>query len=199
MEDNLCDIRPHRLDTKLQRTTEQQGESLDQHAIEYWETDRIGRGMRQWRREVPQIDSSGKAVVGRVLHLQQIIIDKVNRNLARFSLKFPSYAILATIRVSGPPYRMTPSELLSAIVISSGGLSNLLRKLEQDGMVRRSADERDGRGVLVQLTEEGIALAEVAMTAHAALEMELVAAISPLDREEMARLLSVLIATNSAG
>lgn len=181
------------------RIIQRQGQGLDEEPIRYWENDRIGRGMRQWRREVPQIDSSGKAVVGRVLHLQEVIIDKVNRNLARFGLKFPTYAILATIRVSGPPYRMTPSELLSAIVISSGGLSNLLRKLEKDGLVRRSADKRDGRGVIVELTEKGIALTDESMAAHAALERELIAALSPQDCESMARMLSVLIATNSAG
>ncbi len=65
--------------------------------------------------------------------------------------------------------------------------------------MQRSADKRDGRGVIVELTEKGIALTDESMAAHAALERELIAALSPQDCESMARMLSVLIATNSAG
>lgn len=167
--------------------------------VDYQANDRIGRGLRMWASEVPQIDAHGKDVVGRVLHLQEVMITRINRNLARFGLKYPSYAILATIRVSGPPYRLTPGDLLAKVVISSGGLSNLLAKLERGGLVSRSSDERDGRGVLVQLTPAGFDLATRAMEAHAAVERELADVIPRQAQQELAQLLSQLIALNSAG
>ena len=39
-----------------------------------WDDDRVGAGMRRWRREFPDIDCSGKAVVGRLLHLREIFL-----------------------------------------------------------------------------------------------------------------------------
>ena len=63
--------------------------------------------------------------------------------------------MLATLRVEGAPYRMSPKALLDALILTSGGLSNLLRKLEKAGQIRRLADDTDGRGVIVELTELG--------------------------------------------
>ena len=62
--------------------------------------------MAQWRLERPDIDCSGKAVVGRVLLLQDIILKTVNAALAPHGLRYPAYAVLATLRVSGKPYRL---------------------------------------------------------------------------------------------
>lgn len=166
--------------------------------VAYWEADRIGRGLRMWQAEVPEIDSRAKAVVGRVLHLQELMTERINRNLARFNLKFPSYAVIATLRVSGAPYRMSPGELLSRIVLSSGGLSNLLRRLEADGYIIRRADEHDARGVQVELTSKGIAVAEEAMRAHAVLEHELIGGLSAAEQESLSRLLAKAIVLNSA-
>src|SRR5205085_10170149 len=120
-----------------------------------WENDRVGAGMVRWRLEFPGIDCSGKAVVGRLLHLNEVMLKAVNRTLAKHRLKYPAFAVLATLRVEGAPYRMTPKELLDTLILTSGGLSNLLRRLEKAGHIRRMADETDGRGVVVELTELG--------------------------------------------
>ena len=49
------------------------------------EGDRIGAGMQRWRREFPDVDCSGKAVVGRLLHLHEIFLKAINRTLAQAS------------------------------------------------------------------------------------------------------------------
>ena len=166
---------------------------MNRAEIRYWELDRVGRGMAKWREERPDIDCSGKAVVGRILHLHDIILRAVDRALAPHGLKYPTYAVLATIRVSGKPYRMSPSELLSSLLLSSGGLSNLLRRMEKDGFISRTADNRDGRGVIVELTEKGIAAADASMADHAAVERRLCECL-PLDMHEtIARGLGLMI------
>lgn len=149
-----------------------------------WENDRVGSGMQRWRREFPEIDCSGKAVVGRLLHLHEVFLGAINRTLARHRLKYPAFAVLATLRVEGAPYRMSPKSLLDSLILTSGGLSNLLRRLEKAGHIRRMADETDGRGVIVELTEQGRRLVEPAMRDHAATERRLVAALSPADRRQ---------------
>jgi DNA-binding MarR family transcriptional regulator len=151
--------------------------------------DRVGAGMSRWRREFPEIDCSGKAVVGRVLYLHEVLLAEVNRSLAKHRLKYPSFAVLATLRVEGAPYRMSPKALLDSLILTSGGLSNLLRRLEKAGHVRRMADKQDGRGVIVELTEQGRRMVEPAMRDHAKAERRLVAALSKAEQRVVANAL----------
>jgi len=158
-----------------------------------WDDDRVGAGMRRWRREFPDIDCSGKAVVGRLLHLHEVFLKSVNRTLAKHRLKYPAYAVLATLRVEGAPYRMSPKALLDALILTSGGLSNLLRRLEKAGHIRRLADDTDGRGVIVELTELGRRIVEPAMRDHAETERRLISALSrdeqPVVAEALGRMM----------
>lgn len=157
------------------------------------ETDLVGNGMRLWRREMPDIDCSGKAVVGRILHLHDIILRAVDRALAPHGLKYPAYAVMATLRVQGAPYAMSPKELLRTLILTSGGLSNLLRRMEQAGQIRRMSDDRDGRGVIVRLTEHGRSIVEPAMRDHAAAERRLAALLSPPRQRDLVRSLSMMM------
>jgi DNA-binding MarR family transcriptional regulator len=143
-----------------------------------WKNDRVGAGMQRWQREFPDVDCSGKAVVGRLLHLREVFLDAINRTLAKHRLKYPAFAVLATLRVEGAPYRMSPKALLDVLILTSGGLSNLLRRLEKAGLIRRRSDDIDGRGVIVELTEQGRRIVEPAMRDHAETERRLISALS---------------------
>lgn len=163
------------------------------------EADLVGRGMAQWRAERPDIDGSGKAVVGRILYLQGIILRRVHAALAPFGLRYPDYAVLATLRVSGAPFRMSSAQLQATLLFTSGGLSNLLRRVEAAGLIRRSDDPADRRGTIVRLTARGRALADRAMPAHAAAERALVAALTAEEQATVATLLSRVITTQDDG
>ncbi|KPL54732.1 MarR family transcriptional regulator [Prosthecomicrobium hirschii] len=157
------------------------------------DADRVGAGIRRWQREFPGIDSSGKAIVGRLLHLNEVYLAAINKTLARHKLKYPAFAVLATLRVEGEPYRMSPKALLDTLILTSGGLSNLLRRLEKAGYIRRFADATDGRGVVVELTELGRRVVEPAMRDHAETERRLTAILSGPDREAVERGLALLM------
>ena len=148
--------------------------------------DRVGAGMQRWRREFPDIDCSGKAIVGRLLHLNEVFLAAINQTLAGHGLKYPAFAVLATLRVQGAPYHMSPKALLDTLILTSGGLSNILRRLEQSGYIRRMADQNDGRGVIVELTERGRVVVEPAMRAHADTERRLVAALGAPEQARLA-------------
>jgi DNA-binding MarR family transcriptional regulator len=152
--------------------------------------------MAQWRQARPDIDSSGKAVVGRLLCLEGVVLQAANAALAPHGLKYIEYAVLATLRVAGPPYRMTPTRLQATLLFTSGGLSNLLKRLEAAGWVRRTDHPEDGRGVLVGLTAAGRALADRAMPDHAAAERALLHMFDAREREQLAALLSRMMLGN---
>jgi len=160
--------------------------------------DLVGRGMAQWRRQRPDIDCSGKAVIGRIVHLQETILRAVNAALAPHGLRYAEYAVLATLRAAGEPFRMSPSRLQATMLFTSGGVSNLIRRVEEKGHVRRRADPADGRGALVELTHKGLALAEAAMADHAAVERRLCAMLDAREQDRLAALLSRMILLNGA-
>lgn len=146
--------------------------------------------MSWWHRTVPDIDCSGKAVVSRILHLHDVILREVDRTLARHGLKYPAYAVMATLRVQGAPYEMSPKDLLRTPILTSGGLSNLLRRMEQAGHVRRMAPTHDGRGVIVQLTAQVRRIVEPAMRDHAETERRLIGVLSGEEQGVLVRALS---------
>jgi DNA-binding MarR family transcriptional regulator len=162
----------------------------------FWENDRVGAGMQRWRREFPEIDCSGKAIVGRLLHLNEVLQVAINRSLARHKLKYPAFAVLATLRVQGAPYRMSPKALLDTLILTSGGLSNLLRRLEKAGHIHRMPDASDGRGVIVELTEQGRLLVEPAMRDHAETELRLVAMLPASEQALVAGALGKMMLAN---
>ena len=81
--------------------------------------------------------------------------------------------MLAALRRSGEPYRLTPTKLAEEALISTAGMTNRLDRLEQAGLVERLPDPDDRRGVLVELTGEGRELVDSAVDAHRGLSRRL--------------------------
>lgn len=76
--------------------------------------------------------------------------------------------MLATLRRSGPPYRLSPGDLLDTTMVSSGTMTNRIDQLEKAGLVERIANPEDRRSVIIALTEEGLRRVDEAATAHVA-------------------------------
>jgi len=122
------------------------------------------------------------------------MLAEINRKLVRHRLAYSEFAVLATLRVHGAPYRMSPKALLDSLILTSGGLSNILRRLERSGLIRRLPHQADGRGVVVELTEMGRRRVEPAMRDHAETELQLIAALSSSEQITVARSLAYLMA-----
>lgn len=69
---------------------------------------------------------------------------------------FKEYDVLFTLR-SGPKGGMRLKDLNRAVLLHQSALSRLVERLEQRGLVLRCADKSDGRGTMIQLTEQGLA------------------------------------------
>ena len=136
-------------------------------------------------------------MVGRLLRLEEVVLSRINLVLKPFGLRYQEYAVLATLRVAGAPYRLSPSRLQSTLLFTSGGLSNLLKRLEAEGWIARSIDPNDGRGVLVKLTRKGVRLADEVMPKHAAAELHLLRMFDASQRELLATLLGQMMTGNA--
>ena len=151
-----------------------------------------------WQRERPDLDASGKAITVRILRLAEMLLSSLNKDMARVGLKYSIYSIIATLRTSGAPapYQMTPTQLKSALVVTSGGLSNLLKETEALGLIKRSTDPNDKRGIIVELTKAGIDLCEQTMPMQVELEQYLVQMFTPEEKDALAMLLRKMILKN---
>ncbi|TDD50818.1 MarR family transcriptional regulator [Saccharopolyspora elongata] len=148
--------------------------------------------LAEWRREVPDVDASGMAVFGRLHRAYHRYQDQLNRIFQSFDLTMAGFSILASLRRAGSPYRRTAGELADAALVTTGGITQRVDKLEAAGLVRRERDADDRRTVHVQLTEEGLAFTDRVSEAHFANEREMLSGLSATEQERLADLLSRL-------
>jgi DNA-binding MarR family transcriptional regulator len=155
--------------------------------------DHVDRLQRQWARELPDLDTEPMTILGRAYRLSNLVRPSIEATFASFGLDRGEFDVISTLRRSGPPYRLTPTEMYSSLMISSGGLTHRLDRLEKAGLIRREKSPNDGRSVLVALTEAGIALAEKAIRTDMADEARFLNGLGPEEREALAGLLRKLI------
>ncbi|QKD01752.1 MarR family winged helix-turn-helix transcriptional regulator [Mesorhizobium loti] len=160
--------------------------------------DRAAKAIEQWKRERPDLDVSPMGVLGRLNEASSLIAhDRLAPLFARFGLQAGEFDVLATLRRSGQPYALTPTALYEATMVTSGAMTNRLDRLEKAGLILRGPHPNDRRGIVVQLTEKGLALIDEALTAHVANEHEILAGLSNAEQETLALLLGKLIGSLS--
>lgn len=156
------------------------------------DTDHVDRIVEQWNKERPDVDVGGMAVIGRISRLGRTISPLLARVFAEHDLEPWEFDVLATLRRSGSPFRLTAGELMSSMMVTSGAVTNRIDRLERRGLIRRYKDPDDGRIVRVALTTEGLRKIDSALPDHAANELQLVAALTPSERETLISLLRKL-------
>ena len=101
--------------------------------------------------------------------------------------------------MAGPPYAMSPSKLNAFVGLSSGGITKTVDRLASDGLIERSPDPDDGRGVLVGLTERGRAKAERIFEAGLGHYSTILSDLSLGERHQIASALELLLEAFEGG
>lgn len=127
------------------------------------EHDDVDRVERDWQRERPDIDVSSIGVVSRIWRVGRHLERQRNAQLDHFNSDRGTVDVLAMLRRSGPPYRRSAGELTRSALITSGGVSQRLDKLERAGLVTRHVDSTDRRRVDVELTAAGVELVDLVL------------------------------------
>lgn len=153
------------------------------------ETDHVDEILRQWREERPDVDVSAMAIIGRISRLERLISARLDAVFGQHGLEAWEFDVLATLRRSGSPFELSAGQLLNAMMITSGTMTNRIDRLEHRGFVRRRKDSADGRVVLVALTPDGRRRVDRALEAHAANELDIIGSLSSRDRNELIRVL----------
>ncbi len=146
-----------------------------------------------WTREYPGFDTSALPPMVRLARLALLIEAFQAEVLEPFELTSTDYSVLAALRRAGAPYALNPSQLYSRLQRSSGGMTKILKRLGQAGLVRRVPDPEDGRSSVVSLTREGLAVQDRVFHAFLTASQDLLAPLSAHRRLEGERTLRSLL------
>ena len=169
---------------------------MSQDALPQDTSDAVDLFIEQWHVERPDLDPSAKAITGRIVRLASIFQRRFGEAFADLDLTEGDYGVLVALRRSGEPFELTPTELARARMMTSGGMTAVIDRLDRRALVERLPNPADRRGSIVRLTPEGRAATDRAMEAHTAVEHELVTALDEHDRERLAGLLRILLHSN---
>ena len=152
--------------------------------------DRAGKAIAQWSKERPDLDVSPMAVLGRLSEAASLVShDRLAPLFARFGLRHGEFDVLATLRRSGPPFRLTPTALRHAVLLTSGGMTACLNRLETKGLITRDPSPEDRRVMAATLTPAGRDLADRAIRLRFAEATQAVAALTTQEQAVLAGLL----------
>ena len=116
--------------------------------------------------------------------------DRVAAALDKVGLSYPKYEVLKCLRCSSVGLPL--STLADEQSCARSNITQLIDRLESEGLVRRVADSEDRRSVRAELTEEGMAREVEGTTQLNLVLAEFAASFSAPERAELGRLLSRL-------
>ena len=154
-------------------------------------TDRLLEG---WDEARPDFNVGALQVTARLGRIGPHLARRQEEVFSRFGLNRGEVGVLSALRTAGPPHRLSPTRLGKGLMLSSAGVTSRIDRLERRGLVRRLPDPDDRRGVIVELTDEGLATVDAAVAANAVNDRHILERLEPQELEVLESLLRKLLA-----
>jgi DNA-binding MarR family transcriptional regulator len=150
--------------------------------------------VREWAAVIPGIDRDVRAIAARIARIDDRLRNRTAAVLKRAGLSDNEFRLLAGLLRIGAPHRCAPTDLGGRYVpLTSGGLTGLVRRLEERGLIRRVSHPSDQRSILIELTHDGNRLAHSTMKEFAEMEQALMGMLEPADKDRGNQFLSKLL------
>ncbi len=157
-------------------------------------TDRVDNILEEWTQHRPDLDTSALAVVARVLRASRHLQAELDSVAAAYGLSHQGdLDVLTELYRAKPDRGLRPTELAKALLLTGGGMTVRLHRLQKAGLVNRQPNPNDGRGVLVQLTPTGTLLVEHALPIVLAAQNKSIASLKPVERQQLSGLLRTIL------
>ncbi|MGI5273454.1 MarR family winged helix-turn-helix transcriptional regulator [Nonomuraea sp. CA-218870] len=156
--------------------------------------DEVDRLVAAWRAERPDLDVEPLQVLSRISRLAKHLDRARRAAFTEHGLEPWEFDVLTALRRTGRPYELSPGALLRATLVTSGTMTNRIDRLAQAGLVRRRPDPEDRRGVLVSLTDTGLARVDAAFTDLIRREHTLLSSLDADQQRALAGLLRTMLA-----
>jgi DNA-binding MarR family transcriptional regulator len=157
--------------------------------------DRAEAAAKQWARERPDLPMLPVETVGRLLDAAaRVTRDHMTPLLAEAGLQVGEFDVLTPLRRSGEPYVLSPTQLYETALISSGGMTDRLDRLERAGLVERRPDPNDRRGRQIALTATGKRVIDDMIGRMVAMETKMLSVLTEAEQKRLNALLKKLLA-----
>lgn len=153
-------------------------------------TDRVLGG---WRDARPELEVEPLQVTGRLSRIGPLLAKRQEEVFSHFGLNRGEVGALSALRIAGPPHRLSPTRLGRGLMLSSAGMTSRLDRLERRGFVRRLPDPDDRRGVIVELTDQGLEVVDAAVAAITISDRQLLERFDPDEIALLERLVRKLL------
>ncbi len=163
------------------------------------ERDEVDELVQAWHRERDDLDLAPVEVFSRISRLARLLDKARGDAFTAHAIETWEFDVLAALRRAGRPYQLTPGALLTQTMVTSGTMTNRVDRLAQRGLVERSPDPSDRRGVLVRLTPVGKRAVDGAFETLLESERDLLSDLAPVDRSQLAALLKQLMGPLRSG
>ena len=161
--------------------------------------DGVDRITGQWAVERPELDTDPMAIFGRIFRLSALSGERMEREYGSHGLSRADFDVLATLRRHGPPFQLSPGALSATLMLTTGGMTSRLDRLERAGWITRSPSATDRRSLLVTLTDVGRATTDEAVVTGLDAQRAMLDGVPARDRRKLDELLRRLLASVEAG
>jgi DNA-binding MarR family transcriptional regulator len=148
--------------------------------------DEVDSLVAAWRRERPDLDVAPMQVLSRVSRLAHHLDRQRSAAFSAYGLETWEFDVLAALRRAGPPYQLSPGQLLRETMVTSGTMTNRVDRLAARGLVARENHPEDRRGVLVTLTSTGKDTVDAALSDLLRAEQDILSRLSPAEQDHLA-------------
>src|SRR4051794_19896064 len=156
--------------------------------------DDVDRIVAQWARERPDLSTDAMAAFGRIYRLAKVLGDRQEKVYAALGINRGEFDVLATLRRGGEPFQLAPKALSESLMLTTGGMTGRLDRLERAGLVTRSPDPADRRGLVITLTPHGREVIDEAVVAGLDAQREVLERLPETSRRRLSTLLRDLLA-----
>ena len=150
--------------------------------------DRVDRLVIGVKRLRPDIDPGLKTVGARLLHVSDLVLRYYSGLSERFGVSLSGLAVITTLARQAPR-ELTLTEINRDVLVTSGGITFIVSRLEEQGLLTRKPHPNDSRAVLVQLTSRGRRLADRLIEAVATADAEVFVHFDDTERRTIEELL----------
>ena len=154
--------------------------------------DAVDRIVGQWASEVPELRLRPMEVFGRIHRISRLTLQRIEPVYLKYGIGRMEFDVIASLRRSGEPYTLSPKQIGATLMLSSGGLTGRLDKLENAGLIERLPDPNDRRGLRVRLTDAGKEAVGHAVAEGLDVQGEVLDTLSAAEQETLAGLLRKL-------
>jgi DNA-binding MarR family transcriptional regulator len=146
------------------------------------------------RKRIPPVKGGPRRNTGQVMHalvrVAHAVEDRWEEALARVELSGPKFGALTVLMQAGEPLSL--GELAARLTCVRSNITQLVDRLEADGLVRRVEDPTDRRGKRAAVTPLGVERQSAGARQVEKVQKELGKTLAGLDHDALERVLSAL-------